>query len=299
MSLCSPQLVVTQLGYDTRVTILGHVQRGGTPSAFDRILVSGGRPHEAPSGGSRRNVCARRPRLSRATRGPSGEEHPCPQTRWPPVTQTPGDPRTQGPRGRGTQAPAQRGQSRPGGVGPGCSPHLWPLPAPASLSLVGWKAPRRRWAKRNRSSDPVRWDGDTPGPPERGPGLCSRACLPAVAPPESWWACRLDLRPCFDFCDCHFQASRMGVEAVVALLQATPETPACVVSLSGNQAVRLPLVECVQMVSSPGAPRRGLWDTGTEPACARNEAAPPWRRAPSVRKQRAQSTCVSATGQSV
>ncbi|XP_059039673.1 ATP-dependent 6-phosphofructokinase, platelet type isoform X1 [Mustela lutreola] len=42
-------------------------------------------------------------------------------------------------------------------------------------------------------------------------------------------------------------ASRMGVEAVVALLQATPETPACVVSLSGNQAVRLPLVECVQM----------------------------------------------------
>lgn len=40
----------------------------------------------------------------------------------------------------------------------------------------------------------------------------------------------------------------MGVEAVVALLQATPETPACVVSLSGNQAVRLPLVECVQMV---------------------------------------------------
>ncbi|XP_077879263.1 ATP-dependent 6-phosphofructokinase, platelet type isoform X4 [Ictidomys tridecemlineatus] len=42
-------------------------------------------------------------------------------------------------------------------------------------------------------------------------------------------------------------ASRMGVEAVVALLEATPETPACVVSLSGNQAVRLPLVECVQM----------------------------------------------------
>lgn len=42
----------------------------------------------------------------------------------------------------------------------------------------------------------------------------------------------------------------MGVEAVVALLQATPETPACVVSLSGNQAVRLPLVKCVQMVSA-------------------------------------------------
>uniref|UniRef100_A0A8C0C050 6-phosphofructokinase n=1 Tax=Buteo japonicus TaxID=224669 RepID=A0A8C0C050_9AVES len=43
-------------------------------------------------------------------------------------------------------------------------------------------------------------------------------------------------------------ASRMGVEAVLALLEATPATPACVVSLSGNQAVRLPLMECVQMV---------------------------------------------------
>ncbi|NWR93311.1 PFKAP protein, partial [Furnarius figulus] len=42
-------------------------------------------------------------------------------------------------------------------------------------------------------------------------------------------------------------ASRMGVEAVLALLEGTPATPACVVSLSGNQAVRLPLMECVQM----------------------------------------------------
>lgn len=51
-------------------------------------------------------------------------------------------------------------------------------------------------------------------------------------------------------CACHWQASRMGVEAVVALLEATPQTPACVVSLRGNHAVRLPLMECVQMVSS-------------------------------------------------
>ncbi|XP_043920537.1 ATP-dependent 6-phosphofructokinase, platelet type isoform X4 [Protopterus annectens] len=42
-------------------------------------------------------------------------------------------------------------------------------------------------------------------------------------------------------------ASRMGVEAVLALLEATADTPACVVSLCGNQAVRLPLMECVQM----------------------------------------------------
>lgn len=41
LSLCFSQLVVRCLGFDTRVTILGHVQRGGTPSAFDRILVSG------------------------------------------------------------------------------------------------------------------------------------------------------------------------------------------------------------------------------------------------------------------
>ncbi|XP_048866435.1 ATP-dependent 6-phosphofructokinase, platelet type-like isoform X3 [Brienomyrus brachyistius] len=42
-------------------------------------------------------------------------------------------------------------------------------------------------------------------------------------------------------------ASRMGVEAVHALLETTANTPACVVSLCGNQAVRLPLMECVQM----------------------------------------------------
>lgn len=40
----------------------------------------------------------------------------------------------------------------------------------------------------------------------------------------------------------------MGVEAVLALLEASANTPACVVSLVGNQAVRLPLMECVQMV---------------------------------------------------
>uniref|UniRef100_A0A673AR41 6-phosphofructokinase n=1 Tax=Sphaeramia orbicularis TaxID=375764 RepID=A0A673AR41_9TELE len=43
------------------------------------------------------------------------------------------------------------------------------------------------------------------------------------------------------------QASRMGVEAVLALLETTANTPACVVSLCGNQSVRLPLMECVQM----------------------------------------------------
>uniref|UniRef100_A0A8C5CWV3 Phosphofructokinase, liver a n=1 Tax=Gadus morhua TaxID=8049 RepID=A0A8C5CWV3_GADMO len=43
-------------------------------------------------------------------------------------------------------------------------------------------------------------------------------------------------------------SSKLGVEAVVALMEASPNTPACVIGLSGNQAVRLPLMECVEMV---------------------------------------------------
>jgi len=42
--------------------------------------------------------------------------------------------------------------------------------------------------------------------------------------------------------------TRMGAEAVLCLLEATPETPAYVVSLDGNQAVRVPLMECVRKV---------------------------------------------------
>jgi len=32
-------VLVERLHQDARVTVLGHVQRGGSPSAFDRILV--------------------------------------------------------------------------------------------------------------------------------------------------------------------------------------------------------------------------------------------------------------------
>ncbi len=32
--------IEARTGFDTRVTVLGHVQRGGTPSAFDRVLCS-------------------------------------------------------------------------------------------------------------------------------------------------------------------------------------------------------------------------------------------------------------------
>ena len=30
--------IESRTGFETRVTILGHVQRGGTPTAFDRVL---------------------------------------------------------------------------------------------------------------------------------------------------------------------------------------------------------------------------------------------------------------------
>ncbi|XP_055997392.1 ATP-dependent 6-phosphofructokinase-like isoform X2 [Ostrea edulis] len=40
--------------------------------------------------------------------------------------------------------------------------------------------------------------------------------------------------------------ARMGAEAVLALMDATPDTPACVCSLDGNQTVRVPLMECVE-----------------------------------------------------
>jgi 6-phosphofructokinase 1 len=39
---------------------------------------------------------------------------------------------------------------------------------------------------------------------------------------------------------------RMGAEAVLALMDATQDTPPCVVSLDGNQTVRVPLMECVE-----------------------------------------------------
>ena len=36
----SPQEIEERTGFETRVTILGHVQRGGTPTAFDRVLAT-------------------------------------------------------------------------------------------------------------------------------------------------------------------------------------------------------------------------------------------------------------------
>lgn len=33
------EVIIAGLNQDTRITVLGHVQRGGSPSAFDRLLV--------------------------------------------------------------------------------------------------------------------------------------------------------------------------------------------------------------------------------------------------------------------
>jgi 6-phosphofructokinase 1 len=41
---------------------------------------------------------------------------------------------------------------------------------------------------------------------------------------------------------------RYGAEAVLALLEATPETPSCVVAMQGNRIQRLSLMECVENV---------------------------------------------------
>lgn len=38
----------------------------------------------------------------------------------------------------------------------------------------------------------------------------------------------------------------MGAEAVMALMEASDDSEPCVISLDGNQAVRVPLMECVQ-----------------------------------------------------
>lgn len=59
----------------------------------------------------------------------------------------------------------------------------------------------------------------------------------------------------------------MGVEAVMALLEGTPDTPACVVSLSGNQAVRLPLMECVQVVSTDTGLNLPFYPEAQAPVC--------------------------------
>lgn len=184
-----------------------------------------------------------------------------------------------------------QGEQRPvqtRGYWSGCSLHLRapfraPRQPPPSGVEISSKSPHWRWVRHDRidrkelirtHATGARWVRLNTGQASAHGCVCSRSCLPGAGGRAAWTR---DLA--FDLRDCHLQASRMGVEAVVALLQATPETPACVVSLSGNQAVRLPLVECVQMVSSPGTPAaaRGGGRGSVTPGRRQRAAKPPQR----------------------
>ena len=58
---------------------------------------------------------------------------------------------------------------------------------------------------------------------------------------------------------------RLGAEAVMALMDATPDTEPCVVSLVGNTAVRVPLMGCVEKTQAVGkAMANKDWDKAVE-----------------------------------
>ncbi|KAJ8959309.1 hypothetical protein NQ318_021995 [Aromia moschata] len=59
--------------------------------------------------------------------------------------------------------------------------------------------------------------------------------------------------------------SRMGAEAVMALMEADEHTEPCVISLDGNQAVRLPLMECVKQTQAVAqAMAEKQWDKAVQ-----------------------------------
>lgn len=58
---------------------------------------------------------------------------------------------------------------------------------------------------------------------------------------------------------------RMGAESVMALMDATPETEPCVISLDGNIAVRVPLMACVEKTQAVAkAMENKDWDKAIE-----------------------------------
>lgn len=57
----------------------------------------------------------------------------------------------------------------------------------------------------------------------------------------------------------------MGAEAVMALMEATKDSEPCVVSLDGNQAVRLPLMACVMKTQAVSkAMNEKKWDLAVQ-----------------------------------
>lgn len=64
---------------------------------------------------------------------------------------------------------------------------------------------------------------------------------------------------------CIYQGCRMGAEAVMALMEADENTIPCVVSLDGNQAVRVPLMECVERTQAVAkAMAQKNWDLAVQ-----------------------------------
>ena len=58
---------------------------------------------------------------------------------------------------------------------------------------------------------------------------------------------------------------RMGAESVMALMDATPDTEPCVISLDGNTAVRVPLMACVEKTQAVAkAMANKDWDKAVE-----------------------------------
>ena len=58
---------------------------------------------------------------------------------------------------------------------------------------------------------------------------------------------------------------RMGAESVMALMDATPDTEPCVISLDGNTAVRVPLMACVEKTQAVAkAMENKEWDKAVE-----------------------------------
>ena len=71
---------------------------------------------------------------------------------------------------------------------------------------------------------------------------------------------------------------RMGAEAIAALLEATPDSEACVVSLDGNQAVRVPAHGVRGEDASSSEGHEGAEGSPKLRGCVEDPSSETWRR---------------------
>lgn len=57
----------------------------------------------------------------------------------------------------------------------------------------------------------------------------------------------------------------MGAEAVLALMEMTPESEPCVISIDGNQMVRVPLMQCVERTKQVSISSIAIFDVWVGP----------------------------------